>query len=212
MQVLIDSRTSEHCVPIPAQAKEFIFTFFLFYYQHLWSLTGSNLVAQCSHNLPLCVDCKDDNMTTDNAPSQDRSALILYGTETGTSQDIAEEVGRCLERLHFHTDVTGLDNASLGHMSLYPSCITVFVVATTGQGDFPDNARKFWKSLLRRKLSPSTLTETDYAVVGLGDSSYPKFNWAARKLDKRLRQLGATSIIESCEADEQGDDSTDGAF
>lgn len=151
-------------------------------------------------------------MTTDNGPSRDRSALILYGTETGTSQDIAEEVGRCLERLHFTTDVTGLDNASLGHMSLYPSCITVFVVATTGQGDFPDNARKFWKGLLRRKLSPTTLAETDYAVVGLGDSSYPKFNWAARKLDKRLRQLGATSIVESCEADEQGDDSTDGAF
>ncbi|KAK5064606.1 hypothetical protein LTR84_000440 [Exophiala bonariae] len=152
-------------------------------------------------------------MTTDNGQSQDdRSALILFGTETGTSQDIAEEIGRCLERLHFQTDVTGLDNVSLGHLSLYPSCLTVFVVATTGQGDFPDNARKFWKSLLRKKLSPSTLAETNYAVVGLGDSSYPKFNWAARKLDKRLRQLGATSIIESCEADEQGDDSTDGAF
>lgn len=163
--------------------------------------------------MTLCVDCKDDNMTTDNGRSQDdRSALILFGTETGTSQDIAEEIGRCLERLHFQTDVTGLDNVSVGHLSIYPSCLTIFVVATTGQGDFPDNARKFWKSLLRKKLSPSTLAETDYAVVGLGDSSYPKFNWAARKLDKRLRQLGATSIIESCEADEQGDDSTDGAF
>src|SRR3954468_6406654 len=101
--------------------------------------------------MKLCAGCKDDNMTTDNGQSQDdRSVLILYGTETGTSQDIAEEIGRCLERLHFQTDVTGLDNVSLGHLSLYTSCITVFVVATTGQGDFPDNARKFWKSLLRK--------------------------------------------------------------
>jgi len=149
-------------------------------------------------------------MTTDNEVSQDRSALILYGTETGTAQDLAEEVSRCLDRLRFQTDVAGLDNVNFGHLSHYD--ITVFVVATTGQGDFPDNARKFWTSLLRRKLSSTTLVGIDYAVVGLGDSSYPKFNWAARKLDKRLRQLGASPITESCEADEQGDESTDGAF
>jgi hypothetical protein len=33
-----------------------------------------------------------------------------------------------------------------------------------------------------------------------------RFNWAARKLDKRLKQLGAQEIVEACEADEQGDD------
>ena len=33
-----------------------------------------------------------------------------------------------------------------------------------------------------------------------------RFNWAARKLDKRLKQLGAREIIDACEADEQGDE------
>ena len=33
-----------------------------------------------------------------------------------------------------------------------------------------------------------------------------RFNWAARKLDKRLKQLGALEIIAACEADEQGDE------
>ena len=32
-----------------------------------------------------------------------------------------------------------------------------------------------------------------------------RFNWAARKLDKRLKQLGATEIVGACEADEQDD-------
>jgi sulfite reductase alpha subunit-like flavoprotein len=139
-----------------------------------------------------------------------RSALVLYGTETGTSQDLAEEIGRCLERLYFYTDVSGLDTVNYARLSGYS--LTVFVVATTGQGDFPDNARKFWTSLLRKKLTSTTLNGISYALVGLGDSSYPKFNWAARKLDKRLRQLGASEIIQSCEADEQGDEGTDGAF
>ena len=143
---------------------------------------------------------------------QDRgiSALILYGTETGTSQDLAEEVSRILERLHFNTDVLGLDAVNYSHLHQYT--FTVFVVATTGQGDFPEDARNFWTSLLRKKLSSTTLTGVDYALVGLGDTSYPKFNWAARKLDKRLRQLGAAQILEPCEADEQGDEGTDGAF
>lgn len=145
-----------------------------------------------------------------SANSSSRSALVLYGTETGTSQDFAEEIGRCLERLHFYTDVAGLEAVSYSQLSQY-SC-TVFVIATTGQGDFPENARRFWTSILRKKLSSTTLSSIGYAVVGLGDSSYPKFNWAARKLDKRFAQLGALSIIEPCEADEQGDEGTDGAF
>lgn len=139
-----------------------------------------------------------------------RSALILYGTETGTSQDLAEEVGRTLERLHFLTDVSGLDE--INYTQLRDYTFTIFVVATTGQGDFPENARKFWTSLLRKKLGPATLSGVDFAVVGLGDSSYIKFNFAARKLEKRLRQLGASQIVEPCEADEQGDEGTDGAF
>ena len=139
-----------------------------------------------------------------------RSALILYGTETGTSLDLAEEVGRSLERLHFRTDIVGLDAVRLTHFNHYT--FTVIVIATTGQGDFPENARNFWTSLLRRKLSPTTLAGVDYALVGLGDSSYPKFNWAARKLEKRLRQLGASELLDSCEADEQGDEGIEGTF
>ncbi|KAJ9502431.1 NAPDH-dependent diflavin reductase [Exophiala xenobiotica] len=138
-----------------------------------------------------------------------RSVIVLYGTETGTSQDFAEEIGRCLERLRFDTHVAGLE--SVNHNDLHDYTLAVFVIATTGQGDFPENARKFWTSLLRKRLSSTTLSGMEYALVGLGDSSYPKFNFAARKLEKRLGQLGATSIIESCEADEQDDEGTDGA-
>ena len=38
-----------------------------------------------------------------------RSALVAYGTETGTSYDYAVEVGRMLERIRFETYVDKLD-------------------------------------------------------------------------------------------------------
>lgn len=34
-----------------------------------------------------------------------RSALVLYGSETGNAQEVAEELGRTAERLHFVTHV-----------------------------------------------------------------------------------------------------------
>ncbi len=39
----------------------------------------------------------------------DRSALILYGSETGNAHDVAEELGSITERLHFLTHVSQLD-------------------------------------------------------------------------------------------------------
>ena len=139
-----------------------------------------------------------------------RSALVAYGTETGTAQDLAEEVGRTLENLHFAVDDAGLESVSPHELAQFSLC--VFVVSTTGQGDFPYNARAFWTSLLKKRLPRDFLADVHYVVLGLGDSSYPKFNWAARKLGKRLKQLGAREILEACEADEQDDEGTDGGF
>ena len=49
--------------------------------------------------------------------SSERCALVLYGSETGTAQDAADEVGQMIFRLHFRTqvgemnsiDVVGID-------------------------------------------------------------------------------------------------------
>lgn len=43
----------------------------------------------------------------------DRTALVLYGTETGNSQDVAEELAHVLERLHFTTSVCQMDDVEI---------------------------------------------------------------------------------------------------
>lgn len=139
-----------------------------------------------------------------------RSALVVFGTETGNSQDVAFEISQSLGRLHFATNTQDLDAVALSSLLQYD--LVVIAISTTGQGDFPSNARKFWSSLLRRKLTSRSLIGCQYAVIGLCDSSYPKFNLAGRKLHKRLQQLGAKSLVEPCEADEQGEEGTEGVF
>ncbi|PQE06217.1 hypothetical protein CJF30_00005198 [Rutstroemia sp. NJR-2017a BBW] len=146
-----------------------------------------------------------------NGQRHDRTVLILYGSETGNSQDLAEELGRVAERLHFMTRVCEMDQLiDLNELSTYT--FVLFTVSTTGQGEFPRNSRQFWKSLLRKKLPPNCLNHVSFTTFGLGDSSYPKFNFAARKLHKRLEQLGANEIYPRGEADEQHEDGIDGTF
>lgn len=48
-------------------------------------------------------------MATVEKDSSLRTALIAYGSETGNSQDVAEEIGRLTERLYFKTRVAELD-------------------------------------------------------------------------------------------------------
>ncbi|KAJ5099827.1 Oxidoreductase FAD/NAD(P)-binding [Penicillium argentinense] len=143
-------------------------------------------------------------------PDHTRSALILYGSETGNAQEVAEELGSLAERLRFVTHVSELNHASADTLSSYT--VTIFVISTTGQGDLPANARKFWKSLLLKKLSPTYLNGVNFTTFGLGDSSYPKFNWAVRKLYKRLIQLGGNDIYPTGEADQQHPEGLEGTF
>ncbi|KAL9488826.1 hypothetical protein ACSS6W_001103 [Trichoderma asperelloides] len=140
----------------------------------------------------------------------ERSVLVLYGSETGNAQDIAEELGRLCQRLHFKSHVEELDAVELSVLLQHQ--LVIFVISTTGQGDMPHNSLLFWKKLLRKKLPPNCLSRLKYSCFGLGDSTYLKFNWAARKLVRRLDQLGATTFVDICEADEQFPDGIDGSF
>ena len=103
----------------------------------------------------------------------DRSALILYGSETGAAQDVADELGRVAERLHFLSQVADVDSVPVETWSAYT--IVLIAISTTGQGELPANARATWRRLLRKKLPASHLNGVNLAVFGLGDSSYPKY-------------------------------------
>ncbi|XP_057211902.1 NADPH-dependent diflavin oxidoreductase 1 isoform X2 [Triplophysa rosa] len=136
--------------------------------------------------------------------------LVLYGSQTGTAQDTAERIGRQAQRKRMRVRVEALDTYNVGN--LISESPVVFVCATTGQGDPPDNMKKFWRFLFRKSLPADSLSRLDCAVLGLGDSSYPKFNFVAKKLHKRLLQLGANMLLPVGLADDQHDLGPDGVI
>ncbi|NXL67286.1 NDOR1 oxidoreductase, partial [Chordeiles acutipennis] len=133
----------------------------------------------------------------------ERKLLVLFGSQTGTAQDVAERIGREAKRRHFQCRVEALDSCDVAN--LINELLVVFVCATTGQGDPPDNMKMFWRFLFRKNLPPSSLCQLDYAVLGLGDSSYPKFNFVAKKLHKRVLQLGGNPLLPVGLGDDQHD-------
>ncbi|KAJ1517291.1 NADPH-dependent diflavin oxidoreductase 1, partial [Coelomomyces lativittatus] len=70
----------------------------------------------------------------------------------------------------------------------------------------------FWKFLLRKSLTHHFLLGLEFTIFGLGDSSYEKYNFPARKLVKRLLQLGATTFHEKGEGDDQHPLGLEGTF
>ncbi|KAA8900487.1 hypothetical protein FN846DRAFT_899758 [Sphaerosporella brunnea] len=147
--------------------------------------------------------------TTDNPPLP-RRALILYATQTGTAEDLSFQLSATLERHRFLVTLLACDDFAVA--SLPAQDLVFLVVSTTGQGEIPDNAKHFWRGLLRKKLPPAWLAGVRFGVFCLGDSTYPKFCWAGRKVGRRLLQLGATEVVRRGEGDQSGEEGIDGAF
>jgi sulfite reductase alpha subunit-like flavoprotein len=47
---------------------------------------------------------------------ENRKIIIMFGSETGNSEDIATELADMTQRLHFHTEVNAMDNYKLASM------------------------------------------------------------------------------------------------
>lgn len=122
-----------------------------------------------------------------------RQLTILYGSQTGCAQDLAEKIYRESKRWHFSGPVQALDAYDV--QRLVDERLVVFVCSTQGQGNEPDNMLSFWRFLLRKSLPADSLCNLHFGVLGLGDSGYAKFNFVAKRLSKRLQQLGAVPIL-----------------
>ncbi|XP_067132918.1 NADPH-dependent diflavin oxidoreductase 1-like [Centruroides vittatus] len=137
-----------------------------------------------------------------------RRITILFGSETGNSEDLSERISREAKRRHFRAKLFCMDEYPI--VNLIEERLVVFVCSTTGQGEEPENMKQFWKFLLRKNLPSNSLQNMKYSVIGLGDSSYRNFNYVAKKLHKRLMQLGGNPFMPLVLGDDQHEYGYDG--
>ena len=108
--------------------------------------------------------------------------LLLVGTETNTAFKFAQQVQFQLQRHGLCSEIK-MANEQLN----ITEC--AFIVSTYGQGEMPFSIKKLWALLMRQTAEKVSCNITIY---GVGDSFYTHYNYAAKKLCRRLEQLGAT--------------------
>ena len=122
--------------------------------------------------------------------------LIIYGTETGNSKKVASNLLATFRQHKIQAkaiDIFQYDVAKLEKESL-----VLFIMSTQGEGEFPQNAVAFYEKL---KASNANLGKVSFAVLGLGDSSYPLFCNAGILLDEVLAEKGAKRLLPLVKAD-----------
>lgn len=123
-------------------------------------------------------------------------AVILVGTETGTAEDIADELADALDGAGVEVEIMDLEDAETSVLD--GGRAVVVCTATHGDGELPDNSFEFYEKLEKERPD---LSDLPFAVCGLGDNSYEDC-WEAGKIWSRLLGgLGAKEVIVRYEMD-----------
>ena len=115
---------------------------------------------------------------------------ILFGSQTGNGVFLAKELHKSIK----NSFCLPIDSFDLSKINSFP--FVIFICSTHGDGQSPFNMVKFYNFILSQNSKIFTFKS---AVLGLGDSSYPKYNYCARVLIEKLKILGSeVKIQEFC--------------
>lgn len=129
---------------------------------------------------------------------------VLYGSNSGASQEFACQVASAASKRGFKTSITSLDAAlpeafAFGQLAI--------IVTSTYNGQPPDNAVKFKAWLSKQK--DNSLSGLSFAVFGVGNSQWHTYQQFPREVDSGLVRCGAHRVFDlgCCDVDSSSFDS-----
>ncbi len=117
------------------------------------------------------------------------SFQIIVGSMLGGTEYVAEACQETLESLNHQTKLHLLPD-----FSQIPSKDQTWLICTSthGAGDYPDNILSFVDNLTNTE---NDLSSVKFLVIGVGDTSYDTFCYAAKNLTNLLITKGCNEIV-----------------
>lgn len=137
--------------------------------------------------------------------------FILYGSQKGNAEAISENLENELKAKNENKNENNICRYTLNSVAddiaeLKNKTDTIFIIcSTTGNGEAPENAYKFWKIIKNRSIPKDIFQNIKYAVLALGDTNYSNFCGPGKFINKRMGELGAECIIPLACADDATD-------
>ncbi len=122
---------------------------------------------------------------------------ILYASQTGNARGVAERLADGAAERGLQARLVSAEDYR--PRELLKEQLLYVVISTQGEGEPPESAFELFRYLNVGKTPD--LSGLQYAIFGLGDSSYEFFCQAAKDLDERFAALGATAVAERVDAD-----------
>lgn len=117
---------------------------------------------------------------------------ILFGTESGNAEMVAEDVAAALADNGIEARVTGMEDYDVDELG--NEKLVVLITSTYGEGELPESAAPFYEALTK---SEPDLSGLRFAAFGLGDSTYETYNNGIATLIATFTDLGASQLGET---------------
>lgn len=121
-----------------------------------------------------------------------RRVTVLSASQTGNARRVAETLHQKLQAAGVEARLIGA--ADFKSKTLSDEDILLLITSTQGEGEPPEEAVPLYKFVFGKK-SPD-LSKLTFAVLGLGDSSYPNFCQAGKDFDSKFADLGGKRLAD----------------
>lgn len=133
---------------------------------------------------------------------KDHPVVVLHASQTGTAAEVAKNISSSIEGMGIASRVVSMNEMGFANLTKEQTPLVIWVASSTGDGEAPDNATKFYNEIRKRSHAEGRLHGIRFTGLGLGDSNYTRFMHVPRVLKSRFLELGSKEFYSCGEADE----------